>query len=197
MTERAIVDTPTSTFLVIGFIMSTTSSRLAACGFCFYLHSEEESDFREGPGGSDRAGGEGSLAAQTRGYSCTWRFDLAGGRDCGWRLIPRLREMLICFAHRHNWRLAICLYGLSRSSHGLAAAVCVQWQPNQDARLGGERRALLRMLSFYSPLHAKAFSACPGSKRSGGLHGGTRQYAAAFSLDTPVSIETARFFAPY
>lgn len=95
--------------------------------------------------------GEGSLAAQTRGYSCTWRFDLAGGRDCGWRLIPRLREMLICFAHRHNWRLAICLYGLSRSSHGLAAAVCVQWQPNQDARLGGERRALLRMLSFFTP----------------------------------------------
>ena len=31
-------------------------------------------------------------------------------------------------------------------------------QPNQDARLGGERRPHLRMLSFYSPLHAKAFS---------------------------------------
>ena len=32
-------------------------------------------------------------------------------------------------------------------------------QPNQDARLGGELRSLLRKLSFYSPLHAKAFQA--------------------------------------
>lgn len=67
MTERATVDTPTSTFLVIGFIMSTTSSRLAACGFCFYLHSEEESDFREGPGGSDRAGGRDPLRLKQGG----------------------------------------------------------------------------------------------------------------------------------
>ena len=119
--------------------------------------------------------GEGSLAALSGEYSRTWRFDLAFGRECSWRLILRLREILICFAQRRNWGLAIHLYGLSRSSHGLAAAVCVQWQPNQDARLGGDRRALLRMLSFYSPLHAKAFSACLGSKRSGGLHGGTRQ----------------------
>ena len=37
-------------------------------------------------------------------------------------------------------------------------------QPNQNARLGGERRSGLRKLSFYSPLHAKAFPAYMGSK---------------------------------
>ena len=61
----------------------------------------------------------------------------------------------------------------------------------------GERRSLLRKLSFYSPLHAKAISACPGSKLRGGLHGGTRQYTAAFPLITPVFLETARFFTPH
>ena len=111
MAERATVGSPTSTFLVIGFIMSTTSSRLVARSFCLYLHSEGESDFCEGPGGSDRAG-EGSLAAQSGEYSCTWRFDLPGGRDCSWRLNPRLREILICFAHRRNWSLALRLYVL-------------------------------------------------------------------------------------
>lgn len=70
-------------------------------------------------------------------------------------------------------------------------------QPNRDARLGGERRSLLLKLSFYSPLHAKAFPACPGSKRRGGLHGGTRQYAAAFPLITPAFLETARLFTPH
>ena len=37
-------------------------------------------------------------------------------------------------------------------------------QPNQDAKLSGERRSHLRMLSFYSPLHATAFPTCRGSK---------------------------------
>ena len=37
-------------------------------------------------------------------------------------------------------------------------------QPNQNARLGGDRCPLLRLLSFYSPLHVKAFSALLGSK---------------------------------
>ena len=37
-------------------------------------------------------------------------------------------------------------------------------QPNRDAKLGGERRSILRKLSFYSPLRAKAFPACLGSK---------------------------------
>ena len=37
-------------------------------------------------------------------------------------------------------------------------------QPNQNVKLGDERRSLLRMLSFYSPLHAKAFPAHLGSK---------------------------------
>ena len=32
-------------------------------------------------------------------------------------------------------------------------------KPNQDAKLGGERRSHLCMLSFYSPLHPTAFSA--------------------------------------
>lgn len=32
-------------------------------------------------------------------------------------------------------------------------------QSNQDAKLGGERRSHLCMLSFYSPLHPTAFSA--------------------------------------
>ena len=70
-------------------------------------------------------------------------------------------------------------------------------QPNQDARLGGERRSLLRMLSFYSPSRVKVFPAYMGSKRRGGLHGGTRRYIAAFPLITPVFIETARFFTPH
>ena len=37
-------------------------------------------------------------------------------------------------------------------------------QSNQDDRLGRERRRLLHMLSFYSPLHAEAFPSCLGSK---------------------------------
>ena len=37
-------------------------------------------------------------------------------------------------------------------------------KPNQDAKLGGERRSHLCMLSFYSPLHPTAFSAHLGSK---------------------------------
>ena len=70
---------------------------------------------------------------------------------------------------------------------------------NEDCKstLGGDRRPLLRLLSFYSPLHAKAFPAYIGSKKRGGLHGGTRQYAAAFPLITPVFLETARFFTPH
>ena len=37
-------------------------------------------------------------------------------------------------------------------------------QPNQDTRLGGDRRLLLRQLSFCSPLHAKAFPAYMGGE---------------------------------
>ena len=77
------------------------------------------------------------------------------------------------------------------------ASLSQSTQPNQGARLGGERRSHLRILSFYSPLHATAFSAHLGSKRRGGLHGGTRRYAAAFPLITPVFIETERFFTPH
>ena len=70
-------------------------------------------------------------------------------------------------------------------------------QSNKDTRQGGEHRSLLRKLSFYSPLHAKAFPACPGSKLHGGLYGGTRQHTAAFPLVTPVFLETMRFFTPH
>ena len=69
---------------------------------------------------------------------------------------------------------------------------------NQDGKTKRRApRASLRLLSFYSPLHAEAFPACLGSKCHGGLHGSTRRHAAAFPLDTPVSIETARFFTPH
>ena len=49
--------------------------------------------------------------------------------------------------------LAVAAIRISRST-----------QSNQDARLGGEHRSRLSMLSFYPPLHAKAFSAHLGSK---------------------------------
>ena len=49
--------------------------------------------------------------------------------------------------------LAVAALRISRST-----------QPNQDGGPGGERRSGLRKLSFYSPLHAKAFPAHLGSK---------------------------------
>ena len=49
--------------------------------------------------------------------------------------------------------LAVAALRISRST-----------QPNQDGGPGGERRLGLRKLSFYSPLHAKAFPAHLGSK---------------------------------
>lgn len=45
-----------------------------------------------------------------------------------------------------------------------ALRISQSMQSNQDSRLGGERRTFLRLLSFYSPLRAKAFPACLGSK---------------------------------
>ena len=45
-----------------------------------------------------------------------------------------------------------------------ALRISQSMQLNQDSRLGGERRTFLRLLSFYSPLRAKAFPACLGSK---------------------------------
>ena len=54
-----------------------------------------------------------------------------------------------------------------RGLESLAVAALRISQPTQsnlDGRTGGELRSHLRMLSFYSPLHATAFPACPGSK---------------------------------
>lgn len=57
---------------------------------------------------------------------------------------------------------------VSRSARTLLTVAALRisrsTQPNQDGGPGGERRSGLRKLSFYSPLHAKAFSTRLGSK---------------------------------
>lgn len=69
-----------------------------------------------------------------------------------------------------------------RGLESLAVATCrisQSTKSNQDGELGGECRALLPLLSFYSPLHTWTFSACLGGKCCGGLHDST-QYVAVY-----------------